>query len=96
MWFMTEDDLNALMENYETTNLLNMINNAPLRLSDKVFELHDYTMQVCNEGNSAFAERMFDLAEELESELYEEIEKQQQLYDQIAKLLELRPESEID
>jgi hypothetical protein len=39
---------------------------------------------------------MFDLAEELESELYEEIDKQQRLYDQIVKPLQLRSESEID
>jgi hypothetical protein len=38
---------------------------------------------------------MFDLAEELESELYEEIDKQQRLYDQIVKPLQLRSESEL-
>ncbi len=93
---MTEDELTHLMENFETTDLLAVVNHAPLRLNDKVFELHNYTMRVCNEGNMAYAERMFDLAEELEYELFEEVEKLQQLYGLITKLLELRPDSESD
>jgi hypothetical protein len=91
---MTDDDLNRMMENYETTDLLAVVNNAPIRLRDKVFELHNYSMRVCNEGNEVFADRMFELAEELEYELSEEVEKIQLLCDQVTKLLELRPDPE--
>jgi hypothetical protein len=93
---MTEDELNLLMENYETADLLAVVNHAPLRLNDKVFELHNYTMRVCNDGDAAYAERMFDLAEELELELFEEVEKLKYLYSLVTKLLDLRPDSQSD
>jgi len=60
---MTEMNSIRLMENYETTDLQVVMNNAPLRLNDMVFELHNYTKRVCNEGNAACVDRMFELAE---------------------------------
>jgi hypothetical protein len=39
---------------------------------------------------------MFDLAEELELELFEEVEKLKYLYSLVTKLLDLRPDSQSD
>lgn len=90
---MTEEELDKLMENYETTDLLDVINNGPFHLRDDVFSLHRFAMQVCNHGDTNSALDMFELAEELESKLDDEIENTERLRDQISKLLELKPAS---
>lgn len=90
---MTEEELDNLMENYETTDLLDVINNGPLHLRDDVFSLHRFAMQVCNHGDISSILEMFELAEELESKLDDEIESMELLRDQISKLLELKPAS---
>ena len=90
---MTEEELDKLMENYETTDLLDVINNGPFHLRDDVFSLHLFAMQVCNHGDTSSAMEMFELAEELESKLDDEIENMERLRDQISKLLELKPAS---
>ena len=90
---MNEEELDKLMENYETTDLLDVINNGPFHLRDDVFSLHRFAMQVCNHGDTSSALEMFDLAEELESKLDDEIENMERLRDQISRLLELKPAS---
>lgn len=90
---MNEEELDKLMENYETTDLLDVINNGPFHLRDDVFSLHRFAMQVCNHGDTSSALEMFDLVEELESKLDDEIENMERLRDQISRLLELKPAS---
>ncbi|PUB83980.1 MAG: hypothetical protein DBP02_10115 [gamma proteobacterium symbiont of Ctena orbiculata] len=93
---MTEDELERLMDGYETADLLDLSNYYPLRLNDMLFDLHGYAMQVCNEGITTNAEKMFDLADDLELELSEEIENLQRLLKQVEKLTELRPDYETE
>lgn len=90
---MTEDELQNIYENYETTDLLDVLNNGPMYMRDDLFKLHGYAMEVANNFDDSNAEEMFDLAEELAMRVREEIDKLEKLEEQLDKLVELSPES---
>ena len=90
---MTEEELQHCYENYETADLLRVLNNGPINRRDDLFKLHGYAMEVCNNGDDTNAIEMFDLAEELSMEVSEQIERLEQLQEQLDKLTDLYPES---
>jgi hypothetical protein len=102
---MTDDEWQALYENSETQWLLDAIDDIdalrshlsederdqPPAIRDKLFTLHQLTMTVVNEGSRSKVDELFDLAAELEDEVFEMIEALTRLQDTLTKLTDLRP-----
>lgn len=102
---MTDDEWQALFENFETQWLLDAIGDIdtlrshlsdgerdqPPEIRDKLFTLHQLAMAVVNEGSRSKVDELFDLAAELEDEVFEMMEALTRLQDTLTKLTDLRP-----
>lgn len=102
---MTDDEWQAQYENFETQWLLDAIDDVdtlrshlsederdqPPEIRDKLFKLHQLAMAVVNEGSHSKIDELFDLATELEDEVFEMMEALTRLRDTLTKLTDLRP-----
>jgi hypothetical protein len=85
---MTDDEWQALYENFETQWLLDALDDIdtlrshlsdderyqPPEIRDKLFTLHQLAMAVVNEGSRSKIDELFALATELEDEVFEMME----------------------
>jgi uncharacterized protein (UPF0305 family) len=102
---MTDDEWQALFENFETQWLLDAIGDIdtlrshlnedkryqPPKIRDKLFTLHQLAMAVVNEGSRSKVDELFDLATELEDTVFEMMEALTRLQNTLTKLTDLRP-----
>lgn len=104
---MTEDELQELYDNFETTWLLTSVDHidklrrcfadregcAPPKLRLDLLELHNTAMEVVNNGRTTRAQELFDSAEGIQMEISEMIESLEYVQKTLLKLLSLYPES---
>ena len=104
---MTDEEWQHLYENFETTNLLAAVdaldgvrgvlgdgpNWEPPELRINLLKLHQLAMDVVNQGDKDQAQEMFDLANELDMEVFGLIESLEAIQSVLSALTELYPES---
>lgn len=103
---ISEDDMQELYENFETTWLLDSISHldkvgayfsdregfGPPRIRQELFELHTLAMQVVN-GNPGRIRELFDMAGELDDQIYCMMESLSFIKDILTRLIQLYPQS---
>jgi hypothetical protein len=102
---ITDDELQHLAENFETTALLTAVDRidlvrgrlkddglAPPEIRDDLLKLHGMAMDVVNNGFVRRAPEMFALADDLSGQVFDLIEALQQVQDTLDKLVGLQPE----
>ncbi len=105
MTTMTDDELQHLTENFETTALLTAVDRidlvrgrlrdeglAPPEMRDDLLKLHGMAMDVVNNGFVRHAPEMFSLADDLSGQVFDLIEALQEVQDTLDKLVGLQPE----
>jgi hypothetical protein len=104
---MTQKEWENLYENFETTWLLaavDHIDNArgylgdgencePPQIRTDLLKLHQMSMDVVNKGWTSNAQEFFDLANDLDMQIFELIEELEFVQKTITKLLDLYPKS---
>lgn len=104
---MTDDELQHLAENFETTALLTAVDQldtvrgllrddgfAPPEIRNDLLKLHGLAMDVVNNGFVHKAPDLFELADDLSFQVFEMIEALQQVQDTLDKLAGLCPEEQ--
>lgn len=104
---MTDDEWQHLYENFETTDLLAAVDLLdtvrgvlgdgphwePPELRINLLQLHQKAMDVVNRGYREGAQEMFDLAIELDLEVFSLIESLEAIQKILSTLTDLYPES---
>lgn len=104
---MTEEEWQNLYENFETTWLLEAvdhIDNArgylgdgenwePPQIRTDLLKLHQLAMDVVNKGWTSKTQEFFDLANDLDMQIFELIEELEFVQNTLTKLIDLYPES---
>ena len=107
---MTDEEWCKLYENFETTDLLAAVdvldgvrsalgdgpNFEPPELRTNLLKLHQMAMDVVNQRWTDRASEMFDLANDLDMEIFSVIEALEQIQAVLTKLTDLYPESLAD
>ena len=103
---MTEQEWQQLYENFETFDLLTSVdrldqvryrladgdNLEPPQIRTELMNLHQLAMEVVNQGRTDKAEELFELADELDIQVFEMIENLGYIQDVLMKLTVLAPE----
>ena len=104
---MTDEEWQHLYENFETTDLLTAVdlidevrgvlgdgpNWEPPELRINLLKLHQLAMDVVNQGDKDHAQEMFDLANELDMEVFGLLESLEAIQRVLSQLTDLYPES---
>lgn len=104
---MTDEEWQHLYENFETTDLLAAVdlldevrgvlgdgpNWEPPELRINLLNLHQLAMDVVNQGDKDRAQKMFDLANELDMEVFGLLESLESIQKVLSALTALYPES---
>jgi hypothetical protein len=104
---MTDKDWEALLDNFDTTELLSAVDcldalrghlndrehSQPPAIRGELLKLHDLAMKVIGEGALGGAREMFDLADDLEDQVARMMDEIEQIAETLAKLTSLRPKS---
>jgi hypothetical protein len=98
---ISEDELEAIQEGFDTYSLLGAIDQldvirghlGPSELRENLLKLHGLAMEVINEGFADGASEMFELAQEIDDQLFDISEALEKLQETISKLTDLQPES---
>lgn len=85
------EKLEALRDSFDTTKLLDVVNDLPMELRDDVLDLHSLAMQVVNYDNNQKAAEFFAKADDLSYELCNVIEKFEQLQRLVDSITEHDP-----
>lgn len=107
---VTDDELQNLYENFETTRLLTAVDSIdrlrgelsdgdqlrPPAIRDHLLKLHELAMAVVNNGARRQAGELFDLAGDLDDQISGMLEALEQVRDTVADLLKLTPQSLYD
>ncbi len=104
---MTEEEWQNLYENFETTALLDAVNEIdktrqhlgdgenwkPPQIRTDLLRLHGLAMDVVNNGWMDNVQKLFDMAGDLEMQVDDIIESLEKVRETLSKLNELYPES---
>ena len=106
---ITEEEWQTIHENFETTTLLTAVDKIdevrshlsdrdycqPPEIRDDLLKLHQVAMEVVNKGyqDNETVSKLFDLANDLDMQLFEIMEAMEFVQNTIEKLTELYPES---
>lgn len=107
---MTEEEWRNLYENFETMDLMYAVdhidtlrsflgdgpNFQPPEIRNDMMKLHELGMQVVNQRSDANLAEFVELAEDLNSDLYQMMEALDKVQDTMRKLIQLIPESAYD
>jgi hypothetical protein len=102
---MTDAEWQALNENFETVSLLRAVDAVdtlrvhlgdrekyqPPEIRDKLLKLHQLAMKVVNDGQKGRAPALFELAAEVEDELFDMMEALTTIQDAVTTLTALVP-----
>jgi hypothetical protein len=104
---MTDEELQQLYENFETTELLSAVDAVdslrddlndgegcrPPELRTNLLKLHGLAMTVVNNGACSQASEMFDLAMDLDEQVSPMMADLEQIQETLTKLVALYPEA---
>ena len=103
---MTDEEWQRLHVGFDTRRLLDAIGEVdtlrshlsddglrPPEIRNRLFTLHELAMAVVNDGSQHRAQEFFDLALELDDEVFDMLEAVTRLQETLSTLTELRPES---
>jgi len=104
---MTDEEWQNLYENFETTLLLGAVDHIdnlrqhlgdgenwePPQIRTDLLKLHQLAMDVVNNGRTDKAQDFFDLANDLDMQIFDITEELKAVQNTIDKLLDLYPES---
>jgi hypothetical protein len=104
---ITNEELQNLYENFETTWLLDAVgqidearchlgddaNYKPPQIRCDLFKLHELAMSVINNGSTEQAQELFNMAFDLEMQVSTIIESLENVYRTLGKLTDLYPQS---
>jgi hypothetical protein len=104
---MTDDEIQTLYENFETSSLLTAIdqldkvrgeladgnNGEPPEIRTELLRLHQLAMEVVNNGRTGQAQKLFELAGDLEMQVFNMVEALDDIQQTLNKLTDLYPES---
>ena len=104
---ITDEELEALQEGFDTFSLIHAIDEIdkmrahlndqahhnPPEIRNDLLKLHELAMDVVNEGATSRARALFELAIEIEDQLSDLSEALEKVQDTIGKLTDLYPES---
>ncbi len=103
---MTEAEWENLYENFDTTWLLSAVDHVdklrghladdglkPPDIRIDLLRLHQLAMAVVNNRQTGKAQKFFDLAYELESQVFDMLESLEYVYEKLGELTELSPDS---
>ncbi|MQW35544.1 transposase [Sinorhizobium meliloti] len=107
---ITDAELNKLEDNFETADLLRAVdeidkmrsylndrdNFRPPQIRDDLLKLHGLGDRLINARAKGVASEFFDLAEELDGQVFDLLESLEAVRDILAKLTELYPESLVE
>lgn len=106
MYQITEDDMQKLYDEFETTRLLDSAKRIdymrgcfeqgdrgePAEIRDNIFKLHELAIAVCNSGQKNKVMDMADLASDIQSQINEMIEALESVKKTVDDLLEACPD----
>ena len=104
---LTDEEMQTLYENFETSSLLTAIdqldkvrgeladgnNGEPPEIRTELLRLHQLAMEVVNNGRTGQARELFELAGDLEMQVFEMVEALDDIQQTLNKLTDLYPES---
>jgi hypothetical protein len=104
---MTDEEMQTLYENFETSSLLTAIdqldkvrgeladgnNGEPPEIRTELLRLHQLAMEVVNNGRTGQAQKLFELAGDLEMQVFNMVEALDDIQQTLNKLTDLYPES---
>jgi hypothetical protein len=107
---MTDAEWQALDENFETASLLQAVDAVdmlrtqlsdgdgyrPPEIRDRLLKLHQLAMDVINDGRKGRARELFELATELEDEVFDMMEALTTIQNTLTRLTALHPPSLIN
>lgn len=107
---ITDAELNKLEDNFETAELLRAVDEIdkmrgylndrddfrPPQIRDYLLKLHGLADRLINARAKGVASEFFDLAEELDGQIFDLLESLEAVRDILAKLTELYPESLVE
>ena len=110
MGVITDEELNKLDDNFETADLLRAVdeidkmrgylndrdNFRPPQIREDLLKLHGLADRLINARAKGVATEFFDLAEELDGQVFDLLESLEAVRDIVGKLTDLYPESLVE
>lgn len=104
---MTDEEWNNLYENFETMDLLYAVDHIdklrsffgdgsdfqPPEIRNSLMQLHELSMDVVNNGSDNEITEFAELADDLNSQIYQMMQSLEKVQGTLRKLIELMPES---
>ncbi len=107
---ITDDDMQKLYEDFETTQLFKSIDfieemrghfeqgdhGEPPEIREDFFKLHELAMAVCNSGRKDKVLEMYELASDVQDQINDMLEKLRAVQSTVSKLIDACPDDLYD